>query len=122
MESLIPYVSMTRIFPGFTSAMRRVLRLRLERKHTSQETLLSARGAADLEIHTWLMDYTIAIATGCLSWQLQHTFQLWKLEVHIFRRLIQSFCSESVANIVRWFLILSRFHVLEIAMRTAVSL
>src|SRR5215204_1602649 len=102
MESLIPYVSMTRIFPGFTSAMRRVLRLRLERKHTSQETLLSARGAVDLEIHTWLMDYTIAIATGCLS---------WKLEVHIFRRLIQSFCSESVANIVRWFLILSRFHV-----------
>src|SRR5215217_6938735 len=111
MESLIPYVSMTRTFPGFTSAMRRVLRLRLERKLTLQDILLSVQEAAVQEIHTWLMVSTTAIVVGCQCWQLQHTFQLWKLEVHIFRRLIQSFCSESVANIVRWFLILSRFHV-----------
>src|SRR5215213_2157798 len=111
MESLIPYVSMRRIFPGFMSAMRRVLRLRLALKLILQDILLSALGAAVQEIHTWLMVSTTAIAIGCQCWQLQHTFQLSKLEVHIFRRLIQSFCSEIVANIVRWFLILSRFHV-----------
>src|SRR5215210_1646444 len=111
MESLIPYVSMTRIFPGFMSAMRRVLRLRLALKLILQDILLSALGAAVQEIHTWLMDYTIAIVVGCQCWQLQHTFQLWKSGALTFRRLTRSFYSEIVANIVRWFLILSKFHV-----------
>ena len=99
MESLIPYVSMTRTFPGFTSAMRRVLRLRLELKLTLQDILLSALGAAALETRTLVNGLydcyrnrvpVLAIAAHIPIREIGRTF----------RRLTRSFCSGSAVNIV----------------------